>query len=161
MYGIDINYIIIGLAAAIAVLLLLIIVLFVKLSSLKKKYLSFMKGANGESLEEQVKQNYELMQSIGLRQEEQQLDIQDISNQTGSALSRVNIVKYNAFRDMSSKLSFALTVLNDQKDGYIINCMHSTNGSYVYAKSVKDGRCDMELSKEEEQSLDGAINGTM
>ena len=156
MYGVDLEIIIMALAGVIAVLFVLVIVLFVKLSKLNKKYAQFMAGRDGKSLEENVKENYTLMKSIELKQQQQDLDILDISDRVDNCISKSKMVRYNAFKDMGGKLSFALSMLNDKKDGYILNCMHSNNGSYIYGKEIKHGECEIELSKEEVESINGA-----
>lgn len=157
MYGIETTYIILGLGVVCILLFILIIVLFTKLSGLNKKYEAFMAGEDGASLETQVKDNYLLMKNIELKQQQQELDLLDLSDHVDECMSRVKLVKYNAFQDIGGQLSFALTVLNEKRDGYIVNCMHSNAGSYVYAKEINHGKCNMELSKEEEESLRGAI----
>lgn len=153
----DLEIIIMALGGCIAFLLLLVIILFVKLSKLNKKYKQFMEGNDGKSLENSVKENYTLMKNIELKQQQQDLDILDLSDRVDNCMSKTKMVKYNAFHDMGGKLSFALSVLNDKKDGYILNCMHSNHGSYIYGKEVKHGKCDAELSKEEIESLNGLL----
>jgi cell division protein FtsL len=157
MYGINMEYIIMGLGGMIVILFILVIVLFAKLSGLKKKYQAFMTGQNGASLENQIEENYNLMKKLDLKQQEQELEMLDMSDHVNECTSKISLVKYNAFNDMGGKLSFALAVLNDKRDGYILNCMHSNNGSYIYAKEVNHGACDLELSKEEAESLQRAI----
>ena len=49
--GLDAGYVIIGLAGVSLILLILIVVLFAKNSKLRKRYDTFMKDSNGESLE--------------------------------------------------------------------------------------------------------------
>lgn len=157
MYGIDLEYIIIALGAVCVLLFILVIVLFRKISGLNKRYEAFMAGENGGSLEQQVKDNYELMKNIELKQQKQELDMLDLSDHVDNCMSKAHIVKYNAFEDMGGYMSFALTVLNEKNNGYILNCMHGNAGSYIYAKGVTHGKCEMEISKEEEESLKRAM----
>lgn len=157
MYVFSEKMMIMALGGASAFLLLLIIILFVRISKLNKKYKAFMTGEDGKSLESQVQKNYNLMKTIELKQQQQELDLLDMSDHVDECASRMNLIKYNAFKDMGGQMSFVLTVLNEKKNGYILNCMHSNNGSYIYAKEVKRGQCDVELSKEEEESLQGVM----
>lgn len=157
MYVFSEKMMIMALGGASAFLLLLIIILFVRISKLNKKYKAFMAGEDGKSLESQVQKNYNLMKTIELKQQQQELDLLDMSDHVDECASRMNLIKYNAFKDMGGQMSFVLTVLNEKKNGYILNCMHSNNGSYIYAKEVKRGQCDVELSKEEEESLQGVM----
>lgn len=140
-------------------LLLLIIILYQgsKISKLTKKYDTFMEGSDGKSLEEKLLTNAKELQTIRLKQEQQDFDILDISDRVDGAFSKMGVVKYDAFTGLGGKLSFAITVLNEKKDGYIINCMQSDHGSYVYAKEITHGKSNIDLSPEEEESLNKAL----
>lgn len=157
MYGVDLEIIILTLAGVAAFLLLLVIILFVKMAKLNKKYKAFMEGNDGKSLEDQIVTNHDMMKEIKLKQHQQELDILEMSDRVDGCLSKSKMVKYNAFRDIGGKLSFALAVLDDKRDGYILNCMHSNNGSYVYGKEISHGQCEVELSKEEKEALEKAL----
>ena len=70
---------------------------------------------------------------------------------------KVGIVKYDAFNEMGGKLSFALTLLDGNDSGYIINAMHSREGCYLYIKEIVKGESYIELAEEEAESLERAI----
>ena len=58
---------------------------------------------------------------------------------------------------MGGNLSFALALLNEDNDGFVINSVHSTEGCYMYIKDIKSGACEIELGKEERAALDEAM----
>ena len=74
-----------------------------------------------------------------------------------SNFQKVGILKYNAFQEMGGKLSFALTLLDGNNTGYIINSMHSREGCYNYIKEIVKGASYIELSEEEAESLHRAM----
>ena len=58
----------------------------------------------------------------------------------------------------NSSLSFVLTLLTKENDGFIMNSMHSNKeGCYIYIKEVKSGEVFVTLSEEERQSLEQAM----
>ena len=59
---------------------------------------------------------------------------------------------------MGGKLSFALCLLNEKDCGFIINAMHSREGSYTYIKEIKNGVSQIALSEEEEKALSRALS---
>ena len=59
---------------------------------------------------------------------------------------------------MGGNLSFSVCLLNERKDGYIINSVHSSEGCYTYIKEIKSGICELELSNEEKEALTEATN---
>lgn len=74
---------------------------------------------------------------------------------------KVGIVKYDAFHEMGGKLSFALTMLDNKNNGFIINSMHSREGCYMYIKEIVAGESYIELGEEEAESLEKAIAGPL
>ena len=84
-------------------------------------------------------------------------DIKKINEDMLSNFQKVGILKYNAFQEMGGKLSFALTLLDGNNTGYIINSMHSREGCYNYIKEIVKGESYVELSEEEAESLERAI----
>ena len=60
---------------------------------------------------------------------------------------------------MGGKLSYALAVLDENDNGYVINSVHSTDGCYSYAKQIEDGKSDIDLGTEEQQALQRAVAG--
>jgi len=72
---------------------------------------------------------------------------------------KMGIVKYDAFKEMGGKLSFALALLNDKNDGFIINSMHSSReGCYTYIKEIINGESYVVLAEEEKIALAEAKN---
>ena len=53
-YGIDIGYVIIGMAGVIIVLFILLLVTMIKDANTRKKYRTFMDGENGKNLEKAI-----------------------------------------------------------------------------------------------------------
>lgn len=50
---------------------------------------------------------------------------------------KVGIVKYDAFKEIGGTLSFVLTLLTKDNDGFIMNSMHSNSeGCYTYTKKL-------------------------
>ena len=58
---------------------------------------------------------------------------------------------------MGGNLSFALTLLDGDNNGFILNSMHSREGCYNYIKEIVKGESYIELSEEEAESLERAI----
>ena len=83
--------------------------------------------------------------------------IKKINEEMLSNFQKVGILKYNAFQEMGGKLSFAITLLDGNNTGYIINSMHSREGCYNYLKEIVKGQSYVELSDEEAESLERAI----
>ena len=73
-------------------------------------------------------------------------------------IKKIGMVRYSAFKDTGSDLSFALALLNEKNDGVILNGIYSREMSNIYAKQVKEGKTNNKLSEEEDKALQIAIN---
>ncbi|HHX77214.1 MAG TPA: DUF4446 family protein, partial [Firmicutes bacterium] len=73
------------------------------------------------------------------------------------SISRAGLVRFNAFNDISSDLSFALALLSREGNGFIITSLYSREDTRVFIKSVQEGRATNRLSEEEENALAMAL----
>ena len=146
------------------VMLILIIVLFIlyfnvimNYNRLKNSYNSFMKGKDGKTLEESMKEKFAEVDAVLKVTKQNRQDIKDMSRILKRNFHKYGIVKYDAFNEMGGKLSFAIAMLDGNNSGWIINAMHSREGCYTYIKEIIKGESYIELAEEEAEALDKAI----
>ena len=84
-------------------------------------------------------------------------DIEVLFHHLRSTYQKTGLVKYDAFQQMGGQLSFCLVLLDQDDNGFVINSVHSTEGSYCYTKEIKKGVSDVDLGKEEAQALAQAM----
>ncbi|MHB2021907.1 MAG: DUF4446 family protein [Mycobacteriales bacterium] len=75
------------------------------------------------------------------------------------AIRHVAVVRYDAFADMGGRMSFSAALLDDGGDGLVITAINGRTETRSYAKGVKAGRSDNELSPEEQQVIGLAMRG--
>lgn len=155
--GIDPAYIFIILIMLIILMFLLYVNVNMKYNRLKNSYASFMRGKNGKNLEESILDKFSELDEIAETCRENDANIKKIFQGIKGNYQKVGIVKYDAFNEMGGKLSFALTLLDGNDSGWILNAMHSREGCYTYIKEIVRGESYIELSDEESESLDQAI----
>jgi hypothetical protein len=151
----ELIYIGFGLAALFFVL---IVVLFILYGSLRKKYLRFMKGL-GQVDVESLMQTYaaELSNLREHVQEKTEPRIDVLEKKMPTTLRNVGIVSYNAFEHMGNMMSFSVAALDDNTNGVVLTGIYSRDSSYVYAKGIRSGTPDKELSKEEKEAYRKAV----
>lgn len=158
-FGLSTDLVVLGAVVVIFILLILCMVLIGKNSSLNKKYNSFMSGKEGKSLEEAFQRKFENMDYINEKIKEIDVTLNGIEDNLMKTYQKVGIVKYDAFQEVGGTLSFVLTLLTKENDGFIMNNMHSNKeGCYIYIKEVKAGEVFVTLSEEENQSLQMAMD---
>ncbi len=139
-------------------LFLLYLINIIKYSKLRKNYSSFMKKiGNGNNIQETI-ENY--MKKIEEVQKENN-DLKNYCKQLDSTLStsiqKVGLVRYSAFKDTGSDLSFTLALLNEKNTGIVLNGIYSREMSNIYAKPIENGISTYTLSEEEKQAIKKAI----
>lgn len=140
-------------------LLILYLCNMLKLKKINKNYKTFMKKiGNGNNIDEMLKNYINKVDEVSDKNEEIINYCKTIDNRISLCIKKVGMVRYSAFKDTGSDLSFALTLLNDKNDGVILNGIYSREMSNIYAKQVIGGKCSNKLSEEERQALEIAIN---
>ena len=155
--GVDPFYYIAGLAGIVVILFILLCVQLAKQSKLRKRLDAFMSGNETKSLEDEIKRRFrELdgLKDITLRHSD---EISAIEEFMKLPYSKIGIVKYDAFKEMGGSMSFALCMLNEKNDGVLVCSMHSREGCYTYIKEIINGESYIELSEEEKEALDNAV----
>ena len=71
-----------------------------------------------------------------------------------SDVSCVGFVRYNAFEDTGSDLSYALALLNRAGDGVVINSIYSRTDTRTYGQSVKSFKPAANASEEELRAIE-------
>jgi TolA-binding protein len=74
------------------------------------------------------------------------------------ALRNIALVRYDAFGEMSGRMSFSLALLDDKGDGVTISAIAGHSDTSVYAKGITAGKGEHELSPEEQQAVSSALH---
>jgi hypothetical protein len=85
--------------------------------------------------------------------------LEGVRSDLSDALRHVAVVRYDAFPDMGGRLSFSAALLDDAGDGLVLTSINGRSETRTYAKGVKAGRSDVNLSPEETQAIGFATRG--
>lgn len=77
----------------------------------------------------------------------------------GRALTRLGLVRYDAFDDVGGELSFSAALLDEHDDGLVITAINGRAEGRTYAKLVTGGTAEATLSDEERAAIDAARSG--
>ena len=156
MTGIDTAYILIGIGVIELILLILVIIALCKLKKYHRKIDRFMRGKDAESLEETILSCIEKNEQVDQMNQMLREDIVGLRKNQRITYQKMGMVKYNAFREMSGDLSYALALLDQGDNGFIINSVYAKEGGYSYIKEIINGESSIQLSEEEQAALDKA-----
>ncbi|CAN5889728.1 hypothetical protein BH23ACT12_BH23ACT12_05770 [soil metagenome] len=75
----------------------------------------------------------------------------------GRSARNLGVVRYDAFDDMGGKMSFSAALLDDHGNGLVITSINARAESRAYAKPIKGGTSDHNLSAEEHRAIANAL----
>lgn len=137
------------------ILLIVTIINIIMLTRINKKYINFMKKlGNGSNLDEMLKSYLQDVKEIKQDNSEIKAYYTKLDNDIASCIQKVGIVRYNAFRDVGSDLSFAIALLDRNDTGVVLNGLYGSESSNIYAKPIKGGVSTYQLSEEEKYALE-------
>ena len=158
-YGVDPAYIMIGLLVIVLVLIILYVRTLLNMKKLYRKYDRFMRGKDMESMEDTIMGQFDRLEKLENSDTEKAAQIGQIMENLQTVYQKTGLVKYDAFREMSGKLSYSLALLDKENNGILINSMYSREGCYSYVKEIIRGESYINLSEEEAEALKMAVNG--
>ena len=119
-----------------------------------RAYDRFMRGKDMESMEDTMIKQFDRLEALEASDEKKEKQISEIFQ---IVYQKTGLVKYDAFREMSGKLSYALALLDKNNNGFMVNSMYSREGCYSYVKEIIKGESYITLSEEEQEALKMAI----
>lgn len=101
------------------------------------------------------------LQRAMTRLEEGLADLQSLVERQGeiteanlrTALRFQGMVRYDAYRDMGGSQSWSIALLDGNRSGAIVTCLHARDHARVYLKELTDGTPGQRLSPEEERAV--------
>lgn len=119
------------------------------------KYLRFMKKlGNGSNLDEMLKEYLRDVNEIKKDNSEIKAYYTKLDHDIDCCIQKVGLVRYNAYKDVGSDLSFAIALLDRNDNGIIFNGLYGTESSNIFAKPIKGGLSKYQLSEEEKEALE-------
>lgn len=153
-----IPYIMIGMAVIIILLFIMIIVLFKAVGRVESRYRKLMKGTNNKNLEEVLLERLDSIEDAKEISKKVLSECEKLEIKMKECIQKVAIMRYKAFENVGSDLSFSIAMLDDNNDGVILTGIYGRQESTTYAKPIDKGISRYDLSEEELYVLNEASN---
>lgn len=140
-------------------LLILILRNASKIKKMTARYNRFMEGLSDRNMEQLIDNCLDEVKDLKIKNKSCENQINHIERNLMQCIQKVGIVRYNAFENVGSDLSFSVALLDSHEDGIIISSIYSRDNSTTYAKPISAGKSKYALSAEEIQALDTAKKG--
>ena len=140
------------------ILFMLVIISYARISKMNKNNKEFMQKLGtgkdiGEDLDNYMERIIELEQALS----ETHSYCKQLENKMKNCVQKIGVVRYNAYNDAGNDLSFAVALLDEKNNGIVFNGIYSREMSNIYAKPIADGRCEYNITKEENEDLKKAM----
>lgn len=127
-----------------------------KLKKLKNKYYKFMNGLSDVNIEDVLNNCIDKVNGVVEKNKEIEYQLNTVERNMYYCVQKVGIVRYNAFDDVGSDLSFSIALLNNNNDGLVLSSLYTRDSSSTYAKPIAGGKSKYALSVEELKAIDTA-----
>ena len=75
------------------------------------------------------------------------------------AIAYRGLLRYDAYNEMSGRQSTSIALLDATRSGIVLSSIHHRDQARLYAKQVRDGQAELELSPEEAEAVRLALAG--
>ncbi len=140
-----------GIAGLISILSL--IGVFLLYARLKR----IMNGKTGRDLEEGIVSIDKKLTAIENNEEMLADAIEQIDKRLRTSIRSVEMTRFNPFEDQGGNHSFAISLVNERGDGVVISSLYSRERMSIFAKHIKKGKSDIDLTDEESDVLDKGL----
>ena len=153
----NLPYIIIAMTLMILLALIVFVSINLKLAKLNKRYKQMMQGMDGVNLENLLMQHISEVKKTKEKTEQIGEACKRLDDIRRHCVQHVALVRFNAFEDTGSDLSYALALLDEQKNGVVMSSIYGRNESRVYAKPIVAGKSSYHLTSEEMAAMEQAL----
>lgn len=132
------------------ILTIIVLFFFYRLHRIEKKYSEFIsKFDKNENIEETLRDYIEMVNNVNEDNKIMHANYLGLEKQLNQCAQKIGIVRYNAFDDVGSDLSFALAILDNENNGVVLNAIYARTSNNIYAKPIENGTSKYTLSEEE------------
>jgi hypothetical protein len=142
-----------GLALVAAALALALVLVARRQRRLEERLRALTRGENGRDLAGVLDAHLAKVLAVARRQDELDAHAVLLDAQAGRSVQGVGLVRFNTFEDTGGNQSFALALVDPAGDGLVLNSLHARNQTRLYARAVRAGTAEGQLSDAEAEAL--------
>jgi Protein of unknown function (DUF4446) len=138
---------------ACAVLLLVVVALGVRLSRIRRAHAHLLVGARREDLLAVVSRQIDAADQLQRKVSALARETAQLGQRLSATVRAVGFTRYDAYPDIGGQLSFSAAFLDEAGDGVVLSTINGRSDSRSYAKAVKGGHSEHQLSEEERAAI--------
>ena len=138
---------------ACALLLLAVLALGMRLARIRRTYARVLDSVPHGDLLAVVAQQIQSVKELQRTAELVSRESAQLRQRISSAVRTVGFARYDAFPDVGGQLSFSTALLDEAGDGVVLTTINGRTSSRSYAKAVKGGQSQYQLSDDEQAAI--------
>ncbi|MFZ5353911.1 MAG: DUF4446 family protein [Bacillota bacterium] len=136
------------------------LIVTLQLARLSKKYKRFMRNSTGKNMEAVLEEFMGDVKEAIAKTDVVENRLEKMTEQLDRCVQKWNVLRYNAFSDTGSDLSYSIALLDNYYNGFILTGIYGRNETINYAKPIISGESKYPLSVEEQLVLDRCMKKT-
>lgn len=122
----------------------------------EKRLKKFFLGKKARNLEDNIILLGEDIKDLKLAKEKAEKELHTINQKLKKSIRGLELIRFNPFPDQGGMQSFAIGMQDEEGDGVVISSLYARDRMSVFAKPIKKGKSDYELTKEETEVINKA-----
>lgn len=122
----------------------------------EKRLKRFFLGKKAKDLEDTILSLGNDIRALRQAKENMEAELAEINSKLKKSIRGLETIRFNPFPDQGGNQSFAIGMLNEDGDGLVLSSLYSRERMSVFAKPIKGGKSEYELSIEEKDALEKA-----
>jgi len=110
--------------------------------------------AHAASLQQQFEALYGYVQNAAERLDQRMAAAE---RRLDHAVAYRALIRYDAYGEMSGRQSTSIALLDANRSGLVLSSIHHRDQARLYAKEVREGKPELELSPEEDEAIRRAL----
>src|SRR3989338_792109 len=113
----------------------------------------FFRGKSGKNLESVIAELIKELDLFSAKTSGLEDNLKKIETRVKKSIQYVGVVRFNPFGDVGGDQSFALALLNEEKNGAVLSSFYGREMNRIYVKPIQSGDSRHKLSKEEKEAI--------
>lgn len=153
------TYLIGGLLLAFFAVLVLYIAQIMEYRKHKERYDSLTRGLSGANIEDLFHKINGDLASINRDINILEDNIENLETRMSFTIQKMGFVRYNAFGNKGSELSFTIALLDAYNNGFVLTSIYGRDQAVIFGKPIQNANCNVPLSPEEMTAINRALMG--
>jgi hypothetical protein len=112
--------------------------------------------AHGAQLEQSFRALHGYVEDVAARLDDR---LGVVEERLDGTIAYHGLVRYDAYNEMSGRQSTSIVLLDARRNGVVLSSIHHREQARLYAKLIRDGQGELQLSPEEAEAVGQALSG--